>query len=41
MTRIFKNMRHIITRGFILNMWSFIDAGIVFMEKVVHKKTSC
>jgi hypothetical protein len=30
----------VIASGFILDMWGFIDAGIVFMEKVVHKKTS-
>ena len=33
-------MCYIIASGFILDMWGFIDAGIVFMEKVVHKKTS-
>lgn len=31
-------MCYIIASGFILDMWGFIDAGIVFMEKVVHKK---
>ena len=33
-------MCYIIASGFILDMWGFIDAGIVFMEKIVYKKTS-
>lgn len=36
----FKNMRYIIASSFILDMWGFVDAGIVFMEKIVYKKTS-
>ena len=33
-------MCYIITSSFILDMWGFVDAGIVCMEKIIYKKTS-